>query len=114
MKFHELIILSIWEMRRVLFALDEVLGEAKRWFLNVLELQASLKMEEMGTTREFQYANYPNPLEDRATSDEIWELCETARRKVCASLTAYCGGNFYRSYIQLKLHTIGSCGQLHT
>ena len=30
MKFHQLIILSIWEMRRFLSSLDEVLGEAKR------------------------------------------------------------------------------------
>ena len=29
MKFHQLIILSIWEMRRVLSSLDEILGEAK-------------------------------------------------------------------------------------
>ena len=105
MKFHQLIILSIWEMRRVLSSLDEVLGEAKRWFLNVLESQESLKREEMGSTREFQFANHPNPVEDRATCDKFWELCETARRKVCASLTAYDRGNFYRSYIQLKLFT---------
>ena len=105
MKFHQLIILSIWEMRRVLSSLDEVLGEAKRWFLNLLESQESLKREEMGSTREFQFSNYPNPLEDRATCDKFWELCETARRKVCASLTAYDRGNFHRSYIQLKLFT---------
>ena len=83
-------------MRRVLSSLDEVLGEAKRW---------SLKREEMGTTREFQFANYPIPIEGRATCDKFWELCETARRKVCASLTAYDRGNFYCSYIQLKLFT---------
>ena len=52
-KFHQLIILSIWEMRRVLSSLDEVLGEAKRWFLSFLESQKSLKREEMGATREF-------------------------------------------------------------
>ena len=105
MKFHQLIILSIWEMRRVLSSLDEVLGEAKKWFLNFLESQESLKREEMGTTRQFQLANYPTPLEDRESCDKFWELCETARRKVCASLTAYDRGNFNRSYIQLKLFT---------
>ena len=104
MKFHQLIILSIWEIRRVLSSLDEVLGEAKSWFWNVLESQESLKREEMGTT-EFQFANYPNPLEDRTACDKFWELCETARRKVCAFITAYDRGNFYRSYIQLKLFT---------
>ena len=101
-------------MGRVVSALDEVLGEAKRWFLNVLDSLASLKREEMGRTREFQYANYPNPLEDRATSDKIWELCETARRKVCASLTAYDGGNFSFIHSIETYHTIGSCGKLHT
>ena len=105
MKFHQLIILSIWEMRRVLSSLDEVLGEAKKWFLNFLESQESLKREEMGTTRQFQLANYPTPLEDRESCDKFWELCKTARRKVCASLTAYDRGNFNRSYIQLKLFT---------
>ena len=104
MKFHQLIILSIWEMRRVLSSLDEVLGEAKRWFLNFLESQVSLKREEMDT-RQFQLVNYPTPLEDRESCDKFWELCETARRKVCASLTAYDRGNFNRSYIQLKLFT---------
>ena len=59
----------------------------------------------MGTTREFQFAICPNTMEDRATCDKFWELCETARRKVCAPLTAYDRGNFYRSYIQLKLFT---------
>ena len=54
MKFHQLIVLSIWEMRRVLSSLDEVLGEAKRWLLNVLESQQSLKREELFTAREFQ------------------------------------------------------------
>ena len=105
MKFHQLIIVSIWEKRRIISFLAEVLGKAKRWFLNVLESQESLKREEMSTTREFQFANYPNPLEDRATCDKFWEICETARRKVCASLTAYDRGNFYRSYIPLKLFT---------
>ena len=105
MKFHQLIILSIWEMRRVLSSLDEVLGEAKRWFLNFLKSQESLKREEMGTTRQFQLANYPTPLEDRESCDKFWELCERARRKVCASLTAYDRGNFNRSYFQLKLFT---------
>ena len=105
MKFHQLIILSIWEMRRVLSSLDEVLGEAKKWFLNFLESQESLKREEMGTTRQFQLANYPTPLEDRESCDKFWELCETARRKVYASLTAYDRGNFNCSYIQLKLFT---------
>ena len=83
--------------------LDEVLAEAKRLFLNVLESQESLSREEMGTTREFQFAHYSNPLEDRASCDRFWKLCETARRKLCASLTAYGRGNFYRSYIQLQL-----------
>ena len=57
----------------------------------------------MGTTRELQFANYPNPLEDRTTWDKFWELCETARRELCASLNAYDRGNFYRSYTQSKL-----------
>ena len=105
MKFHQLIILSIREMRRVLFSLDEVLGEAKRWFLSLLESQESLKREEMGTTGQFQFANYPTPLEDRETCDKFWESRETARRKVCASLMSYDIGNFNRSYIQLKLFT---------
>ena len=59
----------------------------------------------MGATKEIQFANYPTLLEDQETCDKFWELCETTRRKVCASLTAYDSGNFYRSYIQLKLFT---------
>ena len=54
MKFHQLIILPIWEMPSFLSSLDEIPGEAMRWFLNFLEPQDSLKGEEMGTTREFQ------------------------------------------------------------
>ena len=104
MKFNQLIILSIWETRRVLSPLDKILGEAKRWFLNFVESQESLKREEM-CTRQFQLANYPNPLEDRESCDKFWELCETATRIVCAYLSAYGGGNFNRSYIQLKLFT---------
>ena len=105
MKFHQLIILSIWEIGRVLSSLEEVLGKTKRWFLNFLESKESLKRKEMGTTRQFQFANYPNPLEDRERCDNFWELCKTARRKVCASLTTYDRGNFNRSYIQLNLFT---------
>ena len=44
-------------------------------------------------------------MEDRATCDKFWELCGTARRKVCASLTSYDRGHVYRSYMQLKLFT---------
>ena len=105
MKFHQLIILSVWEMRRVLSSPDEVFGEAKKWFLNFLESQVCLKREEMSTTRQFQFANYPTPLEDPETCDKFWEICETVRRKKCASLTAYDRGNLNRSYIQLKLFT---------
>ena len=50
MKFHQMIILSFWEKWGVLPFLDEVVGEAKAWFLNVLESQQSLTREEMGTT----------------------------------------------------------------
>ena len=78
MKFHQLIILSIWEMRRVLSSLDEVLGETKRWFLNVLESQESLRREEMGTTGQFQFANDPTSLADRQTCEQFSELCEIA------------------------------------
>ena len=73
--------------------------------MNLRETQESLKKEEMSTTREFQFGICPNTMEDRTTSDKFWELCETVRRKVCAPLTAYDRGNFYRSYIQLKLFT---------
>ena len=103
MKFRQLIILSIWEMRRVLSSLDEVRGEAMKCFLNVVESYEFLKREGRGTTREFQFANYPNNLEDRAICVKFWDLCETARRKVCWSVSAYVGGIFYRSYIQLRL-----------
>ena len=103
MKFHQLIVFSIWEMRRVLCSLDEVLAEAKRWFLNVLESQEFMKKEERGTTGQFQFANYPTRAEDGETSDKFWELCETARGKVCASLTSYDRRNFNRSKIQVKL-----------
>ena len=70
-KFHQLILYSTWEIRRVLSSLDEVLGEAKRGFLNFLESQESLKGQEKGTAREFRFANYPNILEDRATCDKF-------------------------------------------
>ena len=86
MKFHQLIILSIWEKRRFLSSFSEAPGEIERWFLNVLESQGSLKREEIGTTCQFQFANYSTPLEDRETCDKFWELSETARRKVCKFL----------------------------
>ena len=105
MNFLQLIFVSISETRRVLSSFDEVSSEAKRWFLNVLESQESLKREEKGTTRELQFANYPTPLANQETCDKFWELCETTIRKVCASLTAYDSGNFHRSYIQLRLFT---------
>ena len=89
MKFHHLIILSIWEMRRVLSSPVEVLGEARRWFSNFLESQESLKREEMGTTKQFQLANYPSPLEERESCDKFWELCKTTRRKVCVHLSLH-------------------------
>ena len=89
LKFHQMTILSIWEMWRVIFSLDEVPGEAKRSLLNVLASQASMKREQKGTAREFQTAIYPNTLEDQANCDKFWEICETARRKLCAPLTAY-------------------------
>ena len=104
-KFHQLIYLSVWKMRRVPFYLDELLGEARRWFLLVMESQQSLKREEMGTTRKFRFANYPKHLEERETCDKFWELCETAKRRVCASLTAPDRGDFHLPYIQLKLCT---------
>ena len=78
MKFHQLNILAIWESRRVLFFLDEVFGEAKRWFLN-LESQDPLKREKVGTTCQIEFANYPTPLEDHEICDKFWELFETAR-----------------------------------
>ena len=81
-------------MRIVLPSLDEVFGEAKRRFSKVLESQESLKREEMGTTREFQLANYPTPLEDQETCEKLLQLRETTRRKFCASLTANDGGKF--------------------
>ena len=59
----------------------------------------------MGTSGQLQFANYPTPLGDRETIDKFWELCQTARRKLCASVTAYDEGNFNLSYIQLKLVT---------
>ena len=52
MKFQQLIILSIWEIRRVLSFLNQVPGEAKRWFLNVVESQESFNREEMGTVQQ--------------------------------------------------------------
>ena len=106
MKFHQLIILSMWEMRRVLSSLDEVFGEARKWFAEILESQESLKREgEKTSLDQFQTPNYPTPDEDCGTCDKFWELCEIARRKVCASLTSYDKGNFNRSYIQLRLYT---------
>ena len=92
-------------MRRVLFSLGEVFSEGKRWLLNNLELQESAKRDEIGATRQFHFANYPAPLEDREICDKFWELCETARRQMCVSLTTYFKGDFNRSCIQLKLFT---------
>ena len=89
MKFYQLIIFSVWQMWRVLLSLEEAAGEAKTWFLKFPESQQSLKREEMGTTRQFQFANYPTTLEDPETCDKFWELCEITKRKVCASLTTY-------------------------
>ena len=60
-KCHQLIIVSNWEMGRVLFSLEEVFGKAKRWFLNSLDSRESLKRDEIGMTRQFQLANYPTP-----------------------------------------------------
>ena len=55
-------------------------------------------------TAENPYLNFPTPLEDSKSCAKFWELCETARRKICASMTVYDKENFYRSYIQLKLY----------
>ena len=66
-----MIILSILKKRRVLFSLDEVLGEARKWFLINLDSQKSLRTEQMGTTSGFQFANNPTPLEDRKMYDEF-------------------------------------------
>ena len=100
MKFHQLLILSTWEMRRVLSSLDEVLQEAR----NLFE-ENSNEIIVTSYTAENPYLNFPTPLEDSKSCAKFWELCETARRKICASMTVYDKENFYRSYIQLKLYT---------
>ena len=92
-------------MQRVLSSFDEVPGEAKRWLVNVLESQESLKKEKMGTSDQFQFANYPTPMKDRKTCDKFWELCARARQVACVSLSSYDRGNFNPSCIQLKLFT---------
>ena len=71
MKFNQLNILSILKIQGILSCLDEVLGEAKKIFLNNLEWQESLKRQKVVKTREFLLANYPSPLEDQATCDKF-------------------------------------------
>ena len=57
MTSHQLNNFSIWETRRVLNFL-EVPGDAKKWLLNVLEPQESVKRAEMGSAGQFRFANY--------------------------------------------------------
>ena len=78
MKFHQLLILSTWELRRELSSLDEVMQEAR----NLFE-ENSTEIIVTNHTAENPYLNYPTPLEDSKSCAKFWELCETARRKIC-------------------------------
>ena len=71
----------------------------------------------MGTSGQLQFANYPTLLWDGETCDKYWGLCETARRKLFASLTAYDRENFNHSNIQFKRSGVPKTSheeQLHT
>ena len=111
MKFHQLIILPIWEMRRVLSSLDEIL-EAKRQFLKVLESQFLQKMK-----RWVQQAN-----SSLHTIQPLWRIASLitiSRSYVKQPNKKYLHLSPQRQ-LQLLLYqietlcTIGSCRKLYT
>ena len=101
---HQILILSLFEVRRLLWCLPSIVREAQEKFeemCNNNSLTDRDMLEESNVT--IPQLEYPSPAEDAIKCHHFWTVNESARRMVCMSIIFYDNNDFNRSYFQIKL-----------
>ena len=103
-KGHQLVILSLYETRRLLSSLERINKDSHSQF-ECIKGDINYGTDISDFPQSHSPSNFPTLEEDREKGIKFWDICESPRRFVGASLKVYDNTDYSKTYIQLKLYT---------
>ena len=103
-KVHQLVILSLYETRQLLSSMERINKDSHTQF-ECIKGDTNYGTDIQDFPQSHSPSNFPTLEEDREKGIKFWDICESPRRFVGASLKVYDNTDYSKTYIQLKLYT---------